>query len=405
MDACLMAVQLWADCIAPGTEPPVGMTQVSKAAIAPMDPASTTRGVPPAAPETLAQVAPSPRRSLACPVWNRQIDPTTSNPLACPMATQETTAGANSHRPEPRSALGSQPTSASADSGFPLSLPLHPEETPSPRPPIPPQSVVPNPPPRAMPTAMPAQISRLAPPTPQPTWAPQPRPTNGSQMYRFRQAALGAGQLFTRIPPQRYVNQWQGGGEAPTYSQWRSLLAREAAVMANAQGSNRLTLVIGDSLALWLPADTLPQNRFWLNQSISGETTGHIRQRLPDFADTRPDTIHLMAGINDLRQGATDGDVVQNINQILLHLRQQHPQARVILHSILPTRLESLPRDRIALINRHLAYVANQRGADFLDLQATFTDDQGQLRRELTTDGLHLSRQGYAIWQAALLSY
>ena len=405
MDACLMAVQLWADCITPGPEPLAGMTQAARAAIAPVDTPSTTPAVSPAAPETLAQVVPSPRRSLACPVWNRQIDPTTSNPLACPMATQETTAGTGPHRPEPRSAQASQPTSASADSGFPMSLPLHPEETPSPRPRLPPRSAVPNPPPRAMPAALTPQISRLAPPTPQPAWATQPRPTNGSQMYRFRQAALGAGQLFTRTPPQRYVNQWQGDGESPTHSQWRSLLAREAAVMAHAQGPNRLTLVIGDSLALWLPADTLPQNRFWLNQSISGETTHQIRQRLPDFAGTRPDTIHLMAGINDLRQGATDGDVVQNINQILLHLRQQHPQARVILHSILPTRLESLPRDRIALINRHLAYVANQRGADFLDLQATFTDDQGQLRRELTTDGLHLSRQGYAIWQAALLSY
>ena len=127
----------------------------------------------------------------------------------------------------------------------------------------------------------------------------------------------------------------------------KNLLAREAAVIAQSQGNNRLTILVGDSLSLWLPTEQLPQNRFWLNQSISGETMGQILTRLHYFQGTRPGEVHIMAGINDLKNGASDGEVIRNIQQMLVQLRQQHPQARLVIYSILPTRLGNLPSDRI----------------------------------------------------------
>lgn len=231
------------------------------------------------------------------------------------------------------------------------------------------------------------------------------RPSNGNQMYALRRASLQAGQMYTRANPQRYQNQWQRTTASPTHQDWQALLQREATVMAQAQGRNRLTVIVGDSLALWMPPEALPQNRFWLNQSISGETTSHMLRRLHYFANARPDTIHIMAGINDLKQGASEDSVVRNLQQMVRQLRQQHPQAQIVVHSILPTRWESLPSDRIQRVNGRLAQLAHQPGVSFVDLQTSFADNQGQLRRELTTDGLHLSRQGYAVWRTALVSY
>ena len=172
--------------------------------------------------------------------------------------------------------------------------------------------------------------------------------------------------------------------------------------MVRSQGNNRLTILLGDSLSLWLPTEQLPQDRFWLNQSLSGETTDQILARLSYFRDTRPTQIHLMAGINDLKNGASDREVIGNIQQILQHLQRQHPQAEVVVYAILPTRLSSLPGDRIRGLNHQIARVAHYHGAGFIDLQSSFTDQRGWLRQDLTTDGLHLSQQGYALWQAAL---
>jgi lysophospholipase L1-like esterase len=202
----------------------------------------------------------------------------------------------------------------------------------------------------------------------QPFWATYARPQNGGQMYQFRLASLRSGQLFTRVSPQRYQQDWQQPSANPTHQDWRALLKQEAAVLARAQGGNRLSIVVGDSLGLWLPAEPLPRDRFWLNQSISGETTTQMLSRLHYFSQTRPQTIHIMAGINDLKNGASD------------------------FH-------------RISHLNRTLGHLARYQGARFVDLQPSFADGQGQLRRELTTDGLHLTIAGYDLWRTALISY
>lgn len=229
-----------------------------------------------------------------------------------------------------------------------------------------------------------------------------PRPHSGSQLYQQRWAALRAGQLFTRVAPNSFRDQWQQAAAQPTYQQWRALLAQESKAIQAGQGQNRLTVVVGDSLSLWLPSELLPRDRFWLNQGISGDTTAGILDRLHFFADTRPTTIHVMAGINDLKNGASDIEVVGNIKDITARLRQQHPQAKIVVHSILPTRWPQLSGDRIRNVNRYLAYTVQQQGAEFLDLHSTFADDQGSLRTELTSDGLHLNPQGYRLWQQVL---
>ncbi len=233
--------------------------------------------------------------------------------------------------------------------------------------------------------------------------SPNLRPVTGSQLYQLRAAALDAGDLYAQAAPHRYIEQWQRAYGSPTHTDWQLLLAAEAAAVARRQGQADLAVVVGDSLALWLPVDGLP-HQLWLNQSISGETTAHMLQRLHYFAETRPQTIYVMAGINDLKNGVSEATVVDNLYQMMLRLRQQHPQARLVVYSILPTRLRDVSGDRILRVNQRLATLATYQGATFVDLHPSFSDSQGLLRLDLTTDGLHLSPQGYSLWQAALVS-
>jgi len=228
------------------------------------------------------------------------------------------------------------------------------------------------------------------------------RPNSSSQLYQQRVAALRSGRLYPRIPVNGFQSAWQNAVRQPTYEDWTRLLRQEAQVMARSQSSNRLTVLFGDSLSLWFPIDRLPTDRFWLNQSISGDTTAGMLRRISSFNQTRPDRIYVMAGINDLRRGASDRTVLENQRQIIQRLRQAHPQATIVVYSILPTRLPALPSDRIRQLNANLAAVSRQEGANFYDLQTHFAGTDGSLRRELTTDGLHLSRRGYEVWQLAM---
>ncbi len=199
------------------------------------------------------------------------------------------------------------------------------------------------------------------------------------------------------------------------YQQWVDLLGQEIATMA-AKNPDHLTILLGDSLSLWFPAELLPGRRVWMNQGISGEKTYTLLSRLHllDVADV--DTIFLMIGINDLIWGQADQQVLDNYREIMDYLVTQHPDTQVVVQSILPHGAETatwesrhllleLPNERIREMNESLAAIADEYGAYYLELYPIFATGEGKLRPDLTTDGLHLNREGYLVWRAAIALY
>jgi lysophospholipase L1-like esterase len=227
--------------------------------------------------------------------------------------------------------------------------------------------------------------------------------TSGNQLYYERLAALKTGQIYTRVDSDNLQSLWESIRKRQlTYEDWKSLLTLEARAIAQGQGANHLSILVGDSLSMWFPREKLPTGKLWLNQGISGDTSSGVLKRLGAFSATRPDVIYVMAGINDLRKGASDDTILRNYRRIVRRLRETHPKAQIIVESILPTRLPKLSNSRIRHINDQLAQIAKQEGANYLNIYSWFTDMEGNLRPELTTDGLHLSQEGYDVWRSAL---
>ncbi|MHC0063501.1 SGNH/GDSL hydrolase family protein [Nostoc sp. UIC 10890] len=227
--------------------------------------------------------------------------------------------------------------------------------------------------------------------------------TSGNQLYYQRLAALKTGQIYTRVNSDNLQSLWESIKKRQlTYDDWKSLLALEARAIAQGQGANHLSILVGDSLSMWFPKEKLPAGKLWLNQGISGDTSSGVLKRLGAFSATRPNVIYIMAGINDLRKGDSDQAILRNYRRIVRRLRQTHPQTQIIVQSILPTRLPKLSNSRIRNINTQLTLIAKQEGANYLNIYSWFTDMEGNLRPELTTDGLHLSQEGYDVWRTAL---
>lgn len=196
------------------------------------------------------------------------------------------------------------------------------------------------------------------------------------------------------------------------YEQWVALLAAEAeaAVAINAPSQ---TVLLGDSLTLWFPANMLPGRKTWLNQAISGEKSIGLRDRLYLLDGTSPEAVFIMVGINDLIWGGSKADLVYNVRKMVDYLHQTHPQTRVVVQSILPhggemstwegrDRLVAISPDLIREVNVQLEAIAAETGAEFLDLYPLFVNGDGYLRADLTTDGLHLNQDGYMVWRTAL---
>lgn len=207
-----------------------------------------------------------------------------------------------------------------------------------------------------------------------------------------------------------------------TYNQWVTVLQQEAISTAN-RSPHPLVVLAGDSLSLWFPPSLLDTRITWLNQSISGETSAGLLQRISLFDVTEPTVILVMIGINDLIRSISPETIIANQREILRCLKAAHPKARIVVQSILPhvgtgirhysqpakpplwvLRLPSMPNASIRTLNQTLAKMAHEEGVDYLDLFPHFADAEGNLRAELTTDGLHLSWAGYQVWRSQLSS-
>jgi lysophospholipase L1-like esterase len=196
------------------------------------------------------------------------------------------------------------------------------------------------------------------------------------------------------------------------YQQWVSLLQAEATAAAQAN-LPRQTILLGDSLTLWFPSNMLPGRRTWLNQAISGENSGGLLNRLHLLDQNSPEALFIMIGINDLIWGGAEADLVYNIRNMVEYLKVTHPEARVVVQSMLPhggegatwegrDRLLTIPPEQIVAVNDQLQLVAAETGAEYLDLYPLFVNGEGYLRPDLTTDGLHLNQNGYLVWRSAL---
>ena len=200
-----------------------------------------------------------------------------------------------------------------------------------------------------------------------------------------------------------------------TYEQWLEALKQEAAAVAKKQ-PERLTVLLGDSLSLWFPADQLPVDRSWLNQGISGDTTALIVKRISFLDETKPQTVFVMTGINDFKKGSTVDEVIESYRTLLQNLKQKHASSEIVVQAVLPHGAEittvddrdqvlAIPNDQIVKFNQKLASLAKEEQLLFLNLHPLFADKEGFLRSDLTTDGLHLNSSGYMVWSTAMQTF
>lgn len=204
-----------------------------------------------------------------------------------------------------------------------------------------------------------------------------------------------------------------------------SQLAHEDLVHKAAQGGIDLYFA-GDSITRRWGTSDFQYQHFLANWTTNffgwnagnfgwgGDKVQNVLWRLQqgELDGVRPKVMVLLAGTNDLGEGAAttdlaarEEDVVQGIGAILNLVREKAPGATIILMGITP-REDHADRSAMAAAidrtNRRLAQLADGRAIRFLSLNDRLTTPDGRLREGVTVDGLHLSLKGYQIWADAL---
>lgn len=147
-----------------------------------------------------------------------------------------------------------------------------------------------------------------------------------------------------------------------------------------------------------------------INRGIIGDEAMGIFDRLEPILNAHPRRIYLMIGINDVSHDATKDSIAGNIRLVIHKIRSRSPQTELYVQSLLPIN-ESFGRykrlagktDFIPQLNQQVEAITKAEGAKYLNLFPLFKEDSGNsLRRELSSDGLHLNNDGYNVWAKAL---
>jgi lysophospholipase L1-like esterase len=163
-------------------------------------------------------------------------------------------------------------------------------------------------------------------------------------------------------------------------------------------------VLIGDSMTNGF-RDFWPGGVPVVNMGIPGDFSWGVYLRLPTVVACAPERVFLMVGVNDVVERVPRAETEANLLRIVRALRRYRPATRVFVQSVLPTtarrgwwRSSDDINAEVRALNAFLRARAGDEGYLFVDVYPELTDADGRLRAELTYDGIHLGRGGYAIW-------
>ena len=165
-------------------------------------------------------------------------------------------------------------------------------------------------------------------------------------------------------------------------------------------------LFIGDSLTEWFDWDRRFPAYAVENLGISGETVEEMIDRRDHIRAQAsvPNCVFLMTGINNVLQGRSD--FMGTYAELVRSFATWWKGASIVVQSLLPVDYSWIGNDTIKELNRQLASIAKEQGADYLDIYAAFVDREGRPKvGYLSDDGVHLASKGYEAWAKIIEKY
>ena len=150
------------------------------------------------------------------------------------------------------------------------------------------------------------------------------------------------------------------------------------------------------------------------NFAVSGDSTDAFFDKIPKITESKPDIVSVLIGTNDFgntllnREGA---DVGARVLAIVEELKQQLPETKILLHTILPRGIEDSGVDLRNRVIEANDYIKSNKQSDieFIDLWAHFVAPDGlsladqYVMADEPILKLHINESGYRKWITVLL--
>lgn len=165
---------------------------------------------------------------------------------------------------------------------------------------------------------------------------------------------------------------------------------------------------IGDSMFKNYPINDYFSNNNLVNRGIAGDTAEKVLKRLDQIIKIKPSVVIINAGTNDIvRTNQTVDQIVRSILKIKFQLEDNLPGVKVYILTLQPVLrdheitikeyMKHRNNDIIDSINEELEVFTS-----LVDTSSELKDSNNNLKLSYTTDGLHLTKEGYSVFSQVL---
>ena len=172
-------------------------------------------------------------------------------------------------------------------------------------------------------------------------------------------------------------------------------------------------VMVGDGLTEYAGDwNKLLQWRHIRNRGIAGDRIKGVASRLHSVLQGKPKALFLMAGTNDILEKETFPTVLHDYIDLINLVRETSPETKLYVQSLLPVN-ETFSNEKlsgmtntIASFNVQLRHYCERHRVGYINIFKRFVrHGTNEMRRELTSDGLHLTPFGYKVWAFELKKY
>jgi len=154
---------------------------------------------------------------------------------------------------------------------------------------------------------------------------------------------------------------------------------------------------------------SLFNNPHTVNRGISGDFTEGVIKRMDGIIKHHPKKIFIEIGINDLVEKVPLQVMQDNYDTILQKIANVSPHTEVYIFSLLPTIMhggiitgQRSVNNRVIKFNWLLKKFPEKHHCTYIDTWSHFASKDNSMNPALTTDGIHLTDEGYRIWRSII---
>lgn len=151
--------------------------------------------------------------------------------------------------------------------------------------------------------------------------------------------------------------------------------------------------------------ELFPKVKHIVNRGISGDVTYGVLARLDEVLASKPKKIFFLGGINDMKRGTPNEVILNNFERIIKLVATKSPKTKLYIESvltinpsILPASYAKINNEKIKQLNIGLVQLCKTYKLQYVNLQPVFADENGNMKKELSIDGLHLRQASYILW-------